>query len=637
MADQDVIKEFLVSLGFDLDTTSQRRFVEGVAQATKLVTGLSGALAALVAATTAAAAGMEKLYFVSQRTGASVAGIRSLEYAVTNLGGSAEEALGSIEGIAKFMRSNPGGEGFIKALGVGTRDTSGKLRDTVDILADLGKQFAAMPYYQASKRAQLLGIDEKTLQALIKGVGQFSDEYRRMTQAVGFNSDQAAKASHDFMVQVRGLWGELGILSDKFFSTFAEKLTPTIEKARRWIEDNAGLISRAIDKIVQVLSALSKLAGAIVGRAIEVFQKLLGVFENLSPQTKLLAEAIFGLFAAWKALNFIMALSPVTLVLALAGALLALYDDYETWKEGGDSLIDWSKWEPGITAATKAIKELVHWIDEAVQAASRLSDSPSFQNIVAGAQQIGRVIAATVGNDRAQKELDQQSWAKLGSSGQAVWKSRWAGYSDQQKSDLRSEHPEFARLIEGGSDTAAAPAGGGGVRGNNPGNIRGAGGGFASYATPQDGLAALGHQLQLYATGKSKNTGGRSLDTIQDIISTYAPPNENNTSAYISDVSNRLGVSPTAKLNLQDSDTLANLMRGITIHEQGKNPYSNQQFRDAAATTLGGGGGSSPVINQTTEININGAGTPGEVANKAANAQNNVNQRLARNLTTAAQ
>lgn len=626
-----VIKEFLVSLGFDINSTSQKKFTDGITLADKAVLGITASLAGFTAALLATTNGMEKLYFASQRTQASVAGIKSFQYAITNLGGSAEDALGSIEGIAKFIRSNPGGEGFIGALGVGTRNSAGQLRDTVDILSDLGKQFASMPYYQASKRASLLGIDEKTLQALIKGVGQFSDEYRKMSQDIGFDSDKAAETSHSFMVQLRGLRGELGLLSDKFFTTFADKLTPVIERARKWIEQNAGLISRAIDKVVEVLGVLSKLAGSIVQRAIEVFQKLVGVFESLSPETRAVAEAVFGLVAAWKALNFVLALSPVTLVLALAGALLALYDDYETWKEGGESLIDWAKWEPGITAATGAIKELVRWIDEAIQAASRLSDSPSFQNIVAGAQQIGRVIAATVGNDTAQKELDQQSWAKLGASGQAVWKSRWAGYSDSDKNKLRSEHPEFARLIEGGSGSSPASSGGGNQP-TNPGNIRnGPDGRITNYASPAVGLQALGRQLNLYATGKSKNTGGRSLDTIQDIISTYAPSSENDTGAYIADVSKRLGVSPTAHLNLQDADTLASLMRGIVNHEQGRNPYSNDQYRTAANAALAGGAS----IDQTNNYYIDGAKDAHAVGKEVQNNQNVSNQRLARNLSTA--
>jgi len=601
--DATVIREFLVSLGFDLDTNSQRRFVDGINGATKLVIGLSGALTGLVAATTAAAAGMERLYFVSQRTQASVAGIKSLQYAVTNLGGSAEDALGSIEGIAKFIRSNPGGEGFIGALGVGTRNSAGQLRDTVDILSDLGKQFAAMPYYQASKRASLLGIDEKTLQALIKGVGQFSDEYRKMSQDIGFDSDKASETSHAFMVQLRGLRGELGLLSDKFFATFAEKLTPVIERARKWIEANAGLIAQWIDRIVNVLGVLAKVVSTVVERAVEIFSDLYGAFDRLDPVTKNLAELLLGVYAALRLIAAVFAASPLGAVLTLAAALLLLYDDYKTFKEGGQTLIDWDKWAPGINAAIEGIKTLVGWLDEAFEKTKKLSDQV-FGGTSAG-DKIGEwatYLAAGLGSKEAQKALDES--ATLAGGGR-----------------LTSSMPGGARTSSGSQPT-------------NPGNIRnGPGGRITNYGSPAEGLQALGRQLNLYATGKSKNTGGRSLDTIQDIISTYAPPNENNTSAYIADVSQRMGVKPTDRLNLSDPDTLASLMRGITIHEQGRNPYSNQQFRDAASTTLGG----AATVNQETTININGAGNPSEVANRTATAQNGVNQRLARNLSTAAQ
>lgn len=61
---------------------------------------------------------------------------------------------------------------------------------------------------------------------------------------------------------------------------------------------------------------------------------------------------------AWRLLNAAMLASPITWVLALAGALLLLYDDYKTWKEGGKSLIDWDKWEPAINFALTAIEKL---------------------------------------------------------------------------------------------------------------------------------------------------------------------------------------------------------------------------------------------------------------------------------------
>jgi hypothetical protein len=63
-------------------------------------------------------------------------------------------------------------------------------------------------------------------------------------------------------------------------------------------------------------------------------------------------------------------MSPIGWVVALGVAILALYDDYKTWQEGGKSLIDWSKWAPGINYAKKELSglgtdflDLVHKIE----------------------------------------------------------------------------------------------------------------------------------------------------------------------------------------------------------------------------------------------------------------------------------
>lgn len=83
---------------------------------------------------------------------------------------------------------------------------------------------------------------------------------------------------------------------------------------------------------------------------------------------------------------------------------------------------------------------------------------------------------------------------------------------------------------------------------NNPGNlvyagqsgaVRGAGG-FAQFASYQDGLNALYTQIQLYA--------GRGM-TIDQMMQVYAPASAgNNPVAYASTVANALGVSPDTSL-----------------------------------------------------------------------------------------
>ena len=56
-------------------------------------------------------------------------------------------------------------------------------------------------------------------------------------------------------------------------------------------------------------------------------------------------------------------------------------------------------------------------------------------------------------------------------------------------------------------------------------------------------------------------------DTVRTVINRWAPPTENNTSAYVNDVAKRMGVDPDMVL---DWTTHAlPMLRAITYHEQG--------------------------------------------------------------------
>lgn len=91
---------------------------------------------------------------------------------------------------------------------------------------------------------------------------------------------------------------------------------------------------------------------------------------------------------------------------------------------------------------------------------------------------------------------------------------------------------------------------------NNPGNLRyvgqtGAGqgtGAFASFPTYQAGLAALQAQITLDAT-RGTDASGNPTTTISQLISSWAPSTENNTSAYIASVASQTGYDPNAPLS----------------------------------------------------------------------------------------
>lgn len=118
-----------------------------------------------------------------------------------------------------------------------------------------------------------------------------------------------------------------------------------------------------------------------------------------------------------------------------------------------------------------------------------------------------------------------------------------------------------------------------GLRNKNPGNLRvapnstGQNGGFSTFASSEDGLAAMARQLMLY--------GDRGNNTTSGIIHTYAPQSENNTRGYIKAISDATGFQPQQRVNLHDPDVLKPLMAAMIRHENGTQPFSEKQLSSA--------------------------------------------------------
>lgn len=87
-------------------------------------------------------------------------------------------------------------------------------------------------------------------------------------------------------------------------------------------------------------------------------------------------------------------------------------------------------------------------------------------------------------------------------------------------------------------------------------------GAFEQFETPELGIRAAARNIRTY--------GQRGLQTVNDIISTWAPVSENNTAVYIQNVASRMGVDPNQTLDLNDTDTMVKLISAMTISENGR-------------------------------------------------------------------
>lgn len=128
-----------------------------------------------------------------------------------------------------------------------------------------------------------------------------------------------------------------------------------------------------------------------------------------------------------------------------------------------------------------------------------------------------------------------------------------------------------------------------GIRNNNPGNIRvskdqwegmtGDDGAFVTFDSPESGVRALGKNLLSY--------GRQGYDSIEKIINRWAPPNENDTQAYIDSVVAATGIPATQSLDLSDPDTLSSLAQAISFHETGSR-YDPEVYQKGVARALNG-------------------------------------------------
>ncbi|NIF20258.1 lytic transglycosylase domain-containing protein [Candidatus Pantoea multigeneris] len=355
----DTIKDFMISLGFQVDGAGAKKFESVILGATLNVVKLGSAVEAtalsVVAFTAKIASGLDNLYWAGQRSGATVAGIQALGYAASQTGSSVEAARSSLEGLARFVRNSPGAEGFLNRLGVQTRDASGRMRDMSSIFSGVGQQLSKMPYYRANQYAQMLGIDENTLMAMRRGMGQFSGQYTQMAQAIGYNADAAAVSSNKFMTSLRSFGQMAGMARDKIGSSLANGLSGSIDNLRKQIIDNFPKIEQTITAGVKGILWLADAISRLVYRLFEAAQDIQTWWRGLDSSTQKLIATVGGLVVAWRILNSAFLASPLGIVTLLIGSLALLYDDYKTWKEGGKSLIDWSTWEPGINAAKGAL------------------------------------------------------------------------------------------------------------------------------------------------------------------------------------------------------------------------------------------------------------------------------------------
>jgi len=241
MASSNILSEFLVSVGFRVDRAEfvdfQNKFKATTQQFAELGKVAAAAGVAVAAALVKTASEMEKLYFVSERTGSSVGRLMSLRFGAGQAGINAETITSSVENMAASLRANPGLAMFFQQLGIKqVSDNTQNLINLVTRLKALGPP-GSFGYAISQQIAAGFGLDPQTLFMLEKNLPQIlhaQQQFREAAARSGINIDKISEQSHDFMNDVRKLMMSVELLGISFegkLLPFADSVVKLLQSA----------------------------------------------------------------------------------------------------------------------------------------------------------------------------------------------------------------------------------------------------------------------------------------------------------------------------------------------------------------------------------------------------------------------
>lgn len=213
-SESEILREYLVSLGFKIDEPGQKKFDVGLGKLNLTAMGLGKTLmgAATAAQTMVGifAVQMEKLYYSAKKADSTVGSMQAMQFAAGQVGISGDLMRTSLEGMGRAMRANPGLAGLLNSLGVEVKG-----RDKAKVMMDLVNQLNKLPFSVAVQYAEMFGMSEDQYFLMKEGYAEMKAAIELRENAakqMGIDSEAAGKAGKEYANQ----WREIAMYAGLF-------------------------------------------------------------------------------------------------------------------------------------------------------------------------------------------------------------------------------------------------------------------------------------------------------------------------------------------------------------------------------------------------------------------------------------
>lgn len=209
-----------------------------------------------------------------------------------------------------------------------------------------------------SEGFEKMGYEYRIIAPAINKALVLRQELLRAYSAAGINITKVIQNSVKLNMSLDKTKFALKAIYDSVGSKFFSLLTKQSDIFRKKLYENMPRIQAVIERFVKFIFKAFEAVTILGARVWSILTRVYDFFVALDKATDGWSTIILGVVAAWKLLNLSFLASPIGMVIAGLVALLALYDDFKTFQEGGKSLFNWEPFIPVIDAVTESLKSL---------------------------------------------------------------------------------------------------------------------------------------------------------------------------------------------------------------------------------------------------------------------------------------
>lgn len=212
---------------------------------------------------------------------------------------------------------------------------------------------------QISEGFEKMGYEYRIIAPAINKALQLRREMLKAYAAAGINITKVVQNS----VRLNFSLAKTKFAFEAIYKSVASRFFPLITKQsdlfRAKLYANLPKIQAGLEKFINFIFKAFDAVTTLGGRIWSILTRVYDFFAKLHDATNGWSTIILGVVAAWKLLNLSFLATPLGFILTGLTALLALYDDFKTFEEGGKSLFNWGPAIPFINAVTHGVEKAI--------------------------------------------------------------------------------------------------------------------------------------------------------------------------------------------------------------------------------------------------------------------------------------